>query len=381
MWNPEVTVTLNGVDYSADTLASVSITYGRSDITQSIRAGYANVSILSDENGIIYSAALLDINAPIVITMATSTGTETIFTGTVSDYTVQVLSPTLVQYSIIGVSPLAKIARQEIGSDGYPAEFQGQRIRRILHYGSGGKTWGQSTIQWQNANYAWNFGSGFDGTFANGFDFGVETSETANAFQSLLKAAQFGFLFENTNGTIDFYDFYSRTGTSDYTTILGEDTIQDNLSAQLTSAQVANDVTVTAFDGTIYQKSDQTSQNKYGLQEVSFDTWQSNAAQLNTVVNNYLDDWKNARLFVSGFTFPLSLLPTATRDTLIGIQGNDRLLIGEVLPAFSNERLVGPMGTIFFYRGIVEGWTWNIIKGEAFLSVNLSDWELNQVFV
>lgn len=377
MWNPEVTVTIAGTDFTADTVANVNITYGRSDITQNIRTGYANINIITDWNGIVINFAQLDLNASVVITLDTSTGTETIFTGVISDYTVNVLGTDLLQYSIIAVSPLARLARATIGADGYPAEYQGERIKRILIYGTGGKTWGQSTIQWQNATYAWGLGTDIIGTLANGFDFGSEVADEMNAFQALLKASQFGFVFENPDGTIDFYDFYSRTGSAGYTTVSGSDTLRDGLNSQLTSAQVANSVTVISSTGTEYSSTNQASIDSYGVREVSFDTYQSNATQLNTVLNNYIDDWNTPRLFVDGFEFPLSTLGTSTRDTLIGIRGNDRLLISNIPAAIRNEA----MGSNYFYRGIVEGWQWSIVKGEAFLSVNLSDWELNQVFV
>lgn len=368
MWNPAVTISVAGTDFTADTIANVQITFGRSDWTQNIRASYATFSILHGANGHPY-----EINDPVIITIAKSVGTATLFTGIVSDFSIGVYSGDLIEYRFTAVSELARIGVNTVGADGYPAETQGERVRRIIYQGSGGKTWGQSTLQWQQATYPWNLGTANWGSFASGFDFGAEVSEEANAQQALFKAATFGYLFENGDGTIDFYDFLSRTGSSGYTDIDGIDTIRDGITLTTTSGQIVNRITITRFDGTALTKENTNSINNYGLRETSFDTFMNSAYWQNVVMDNLVGDYSTPRAFAEGFSFPLSALPTATQDFLMEISGNDRIKISGLPNALRN--------TTNHYQGIVEGWTWTIIKGEAFLNINLSDYQLSQVFV
>lgn len=368
MWNPDVTITINGTNFTASAIADISINYGRQDWTQNIRAAYATFSILHGANGHPYN-----INDPVVITMAKSVGTATIFTGIVSDFSVKVYSSDLIEYRFTAVSELAKVGLNTVGADGYSAETQGRRITEIIGRAFGAPTWAGTTQAWNAVSWAWNYKMDKVGIIATGFDFGAVASDPMDAMSALIKASQFGYLFENGDGTIDFYDFFSRTGSTGYTDIDGVDTIREGITLTTTSGQVVNEITITLFDGTALTESNTSSQNAYGLRETIFNTYMSSAFWQNVVADNLIADYSIPRPFVDGFVFPLSQLPTATRDYIMEISGNDRITVSGLPAALRN--------TTNHYQGIVEGWTWRIIKGEAFININLSDYQLSQVFV
>lgn len=368
MWNPNVTITVNGTNFTSTAIADISITYGRSDWTQNIRAGYAKFSILHGANGHAFN-----INDSVVITMAKSVGTATLFTGIVSDFSIRVMDSDLIEYQFTAVTELAKVGLNTVGTDGYPAQTQGARIYEIIGRAFAAPTWAQTTQAWNTVTWAWNYRMDKVGTLATGFDFGAVVSEPMDAMSALIKASQFGYLFENGDGTIDFYDFLSRTGSTGYTDIDGIDTIRDGITLTTTSGQVVNRITITLFDGTALTEQNATSIEDYGLRETTFDTFMSSAYWQNVVADNLVADYSIPRAFVDGFLFPLSALPTATRDYVMEIQGNDRIKVSGLPPALRNSTN--------HYQGIVEGWTWTIVKGEAFIKLNLSDYQLSQVFV
>jgi hypothetical protein len=305
--------------------------------------------------------------------MAKSVGTATLFTGIVSDFSIKVYSSDLIEYQFTAVTELAKVGVNTVGTNGYDAQKQGSRIKEILGRAFGAPTWAGTTQAWNAVPWAWNYKMDKVGTLAEGFDFGAVVSEESDAMSALIKAAQFGYLFENGDGTIDFYDFLSRTGAGGYVDIDGVDTIREGISLTTTSGQVVNRITITLFDGTPLTEQNDNSITNYGLRETSFDTFMNSAYWQNVVIDNLLADYSIPRPFVDGFVFPISQLPTATQDYIMEIQGNDRIKVSGLPAALRN--------TTNHYQGIVEGWTWTIVKGEAFINVNLSDYQLSQVFV
>ena len=365
VWMPEARVYIGGVEYTGDTLADVKITFGRTDITQSIRPAVATFNILSDGAGL-----GIDINDDVIITFEKSATTETIFTGTISDFNIKVLESDYLEYQFTSVSPMAILARTNVGASGYPAEKQGERISNIIRDGSGTLTWAQTTITWAAATYPWNDGGLQIADIDDGWDFGIYTASEINSMTAIQKASLFGFLFENPDGTISFKDFFSRTGSSGYTVIDADETIRNTIKSELTTGQIINNATLNDFAGNQYSEINTNSIIDYGQRTASFDTFMSNAFDINVVLDNFVGDYSVPRQFISGFTFPLSTMDTATRDALISVRGNQRWQINGLPTAFGGN-----------YKGIVEGWTWSINKGDAFISLYLSDWQLNQVFI
>lgn len=366
---PEATVIINGTDYTQDTLSAVNITFGRTDITQNIRAAFASFSILSTGSGI-----PLDINQSVVITLETNIQPEVIFTGTISDFSIQLINVDTLQYQVTAVSPLAKLAQTTVGDSGFPAETQGARIERIIRDGSGTLTWAQTVQTWASATYPWNEGTLPTGVIDAGFDFGAMPAGAVESLSTLYKAALFGFLYEDPDGTLNFEDYLSRTGASVTTSIAADETIAPTLRSDLTSGQLINDVTISDFNNVNYSDVNSDSIIDYGRKATSFSTFMNSAFWINAVIDNYLADWSIPRQFISGFTFPLSAFNDTTRNKLITIRSNKKWEITGLPTAFTPFT-----GTT--YTGWVEGWNWRIVKGQAFLSVYLSDTRLSEVFI
>jgi len=80
-WTIDPTVTINGTDYTSDSLNGVTVNNGRSSIWEQPRYGYASIKIKNDTN----TPLAIALNEPVTITVDNFTGTHvTVFTGKVS---------------------------------------------------------------------------------------------------------------------------------------------------------------------------------------------------------------------------------------------------------------------------------------------------------
>ena len=132
-YDPQGTVTINGVSFTSKTINAVTITYGRSNVWEQARAGYANIEIVNttDVNN------NFQINQSVVITIKNSAGvTKTVFTGKITDVTAAMdgsgTSGEAAIQTITAVAPFADMARKVVGAVAYPAEYDDVRMTTIL---------------------------------------------------------------------------------------------------------------------------------------------------------------------------------------------------------------------------------------------------------
>jgi hypothetical protein len=81
-WTPEPQVTLDGIDYTANTIGNVSIRRGRDTVYAQVQAGYATVELI-DVNGLIQPK----VGQTLVVSARDAYNVQTpLFTGQVSDW-------------------------------------------------------------------------------------------------------------------------------------------------------------------------------------------------------------------------------------------------------------------------------------------------------
>jgi len=105
MWNPVAKVFVNGVEFTSDTLADVSITYGKKDITDNFRASVATVGLVSGASGV-----AIELNDKVEVTLQDSLLADVVvFTGRVMDISVDMLADDWVQTNLNLLSPIARL--------------------------------------------------------------------------------------------------------------------------------------------------------------------------------------------------------------------------------------------------------------------------------
>ncbi len=82
-WKPELTVTIGGTSYTSSTVDAVQVSYGRSNVWEQARTGYATITLVQFNETFLP----IEINDSVMVTMDNSSGTsKTIFTGTVNNF-------------------------------------------------------------------------------------------------------------------------------------------------------------------------------------------------------------------------------------------------------------------------------------------------------
>ena len=132
LYDPKPTVTINGTDFTSDTINLITINAGRSSIDDQPRAGYCNVSLIITDG----SHPTIPINALLRVAILDSSGLDPyVFTGYVTDVMRRVVAngviSNTVQIDITAAGPLARLAKLETKT-GYAKQFDGDRIAAIL---------------------------------------------------------------------------------------------------------------------------------------------------------------------------------------------------------------------------------------------------------
>lgn len=364
VWDPTCRLYVNGVERTSSTIASVSITYGKQDFTDAFRVGYASVELVNANN-----ASFIRVGDDVVVTMRNSSNVDvTIFTGVVTDFEIGIESNTWLRTKINLMSPLAHLGRKLVGFSNYPSQLSGARVSAILQ-DAGEITWAQATGKWNDQVGTWAQYENLSGTIASGgrtMGSYTGTAEGANALE-LLKIAESsedGWLFETADGKINFDAYNDRYN---YLLANGPKVISSN-KVLLDSTSMSFS---TGFQSSSVQSFDNNGTGKLGTAIGSTDILYSTVK--NWMTSAGIDDWIRLYLtrrssnvpLLSAITVPLSALSTADRDWMISIRNGRPVQITNLPAGFI---VIG--GTS--YNGYIEGWTWSIQQGQAFISLNIS---------
>jgi hypothetical protein len=366
VWMPVAKVFVEATEYTGDTLANVSITFGKRDLSEQFRASYATVNLLSDGAGFNF-----DLNQRCAIYLQDSAATDQkLFTGRIMDIRTRMLAPDLVETSLSLLSPIARLGRRLIGQNGYPHLQDGELIEAML-IEAGNVTWDEAGGTWASQDPAstWNLYEGlFNSIDVGNFELHSYSGDPDYATNMIAKAelSGQGHLWEDTNGLINYQESDARQADvtlNGYEAISSDDVILDGTQSELSTAFTTNYVQVITGHDNIVTDSDPTSIQLHGKIYESFDTWLHSNAEAATWASTYLGRYAYPQQVLSSFLIPLSQVSTGLRDILIGLRAGLPVSISGLPAALGSNP----------YEGFVEGWQWRIETGEVFVSLNVSE--------
>ena len=378
IWNPIWRVTINGTIYTNFTLASLTITSGRTNIYEQANAGYVNLSLINLDQSVV----AISINDSVTIELKDSAAAFVpIFGGTITDVTIAVTATGFVginqTVSIIALGALSRLPKALTDGALSPAH-DGTQILEVLtdlllnnwSEVPAALTWAtyDPTTDWANAE---NVGLGEIDTPGD-YDLASRTSSRIDVYSlvSALATSGLGYIYEDAQGRISYADASHRSiylATNGYTDVSAAQALSNGISIITRAGDVRNSVTLlygsnSANETTPFENA--TSIGIYGRL----------AQIITTTLQNQVDADDQAAFYLTLRAYPLPMfnqisfelanpeIDEADRDSLINIFMGLPLRISDLPLNMSS-------GT---YSGFVEGWTfrasYNTVSVTALLS-------------
>lgn len=381
LWNPEYKILIDGVDYSASTLANLTISSGRTSIYEQPVAGYCSVELINFDN----TDYSFTVGTDILISIKDSTGTYVdLFGGFISDFEISVQSAGSRGYvtaaRITALGALARLARAN-WELALAKDFDGDQIYTILS-DLLLNNWNEvaPALQWQDYDPTT--------TWANAENVGLGEIDQPGQYEMVSRAADpvssytlasqiaesgLGYLFEDSSGRIGYADALHRQtylATYGYTTISANTSIGIGLKSVTRSGDVRNFITLNYKNSQIVE-SDLASISQYGKFAEIFDTNLENAGEAAAVAARRLQLKAYPRAFFDSIEFPLGSpeIDDADRDDLLNIFMGLPVEITDLPPNIVNSQ----------FQGYVEGWSFRASYNALSISINLSPIEFSQV--
>jgi len=381
-WSPNATVKINGTAVTNYTLEGVQISMGRDDVQQQSSAGFATIDFLN----LPYTD--VEIFDEVSITLDNFTGVDTtIFTGTITDVSVQVLDAGTTNTFITQISAsggLSKLAAKEANIVGYPEQKDGDRIVSVITDTFGLK-WNElpATQVWTDyTTETWNDLLGVDisdidtpGTY----DLFDSTSDPGaiNALNYVQTVADSGsgYIFETTSGGIGYQDQDHRAdyvSANGFINISKNFILADGINVTTSRNDIINDAIITYGDPTAsFQTEELDSISLYGRVTASIDTYLKTSTDAETLADRIVLLNAYPQPVIQGIQIQIDA-PTMTSTLLNGLVG---VFFGMPVSITDFPALLYP--NQFF--GYVEGWEWNIDRFTARLTLNVSDFTFSAV--
>jgi hypothetical protein len=372
----DVTVTINGTDYTGQTLANVRVVRGREDIDSAARAGYSLVELI-DETG---TGFPIDVTDMVRITIENSTGSVALFTGTISDISsrlYQIRTGTRALWQVLANGPLALANRRQVLPGGTSVEKDGDLVLDILEAGLY-QTWEeyQGTTWAAGGDVTWaTVDPGFDGSLVETpgeYDIAAldPAGEGYNALSLISRIAGSvgGSVFETGDGNVGYLSAYGRSerAAAGYTSLPNDAIRADTLQAAKSAADLVNRLEVRYPDGVV-ELEDITSISRYGIRTDVLDTILANAGDATERGEDLLFDLATPRYNLPTVEFALHTLPDATVDLLLGV---------DVESPVDLNALPATLGNLF-RRAFVEGVQYDLGSNRRQVTFFLSDHQLS----
>jgi hypothetical protein len=348
-YDPNATVTIAGVDFTSESINAVSINYGRTNIWEQARAGYANIEILNitDANN------NFQINDSVVVTVDYSAGTpHTVFTGKITDISnrmdgVTTGSEAAIQ-TITAVAPFADMARKVVGISAYPVEYDDARMLAILT---------ECGVTIETVDTPGNYElMARAGSPADGYSLAAYYATMA-----------FGYIYETSDGEVGYANEARRTtyvATYGYENIPEAYILWRGIESNRTLNDIINDITLSWKTGTVTATS-AASIASFGTIASSVDTELEQVGEAQNQADRYVTLRANPQTSLSTFTIPLGAdnVSDADRDMLINVfMGLPISITGLPVPILP-----------ITYTGFVEGWNMTVSRHELFVTLATSD--------
>jgi hypothetical protein len=349
-WSPNATVTIDGTDFTDESLWNVSISYGRTTIWEQARAGYATIDILNLNN----TDFGLDMNHSVVITVDDSAGDPvTLFTGKISNVSNRIaaageLGLVAIQ-TVSAISTFAEMARKVIGDTNWPKEDDDDRMTRIF-------TDAGVTIETVDTPPV--------------YEFTARDASPADAYTLAASYAQqaFGYIYETPLGEVGYANESRRfISARDYGYfIIPTDYILFNgVQSQKTLSDIMNSIVLSYKANAQKTASDATSIATYGEVAGSVLTELETAANAQSQADRYVTLRAYPRTSLSSFSIQLDSpdVTSGDLDELLAISMDTAIEILNLPIAIKNTT----------YKGFVEGWRWSINRVQVNLTFDSSD--------
>lgn len=348
-WKPELTVTIGGTAYTSSTVDSVQVSYGRSNVWEQPRTGYATVTLVQFTE----TYLPIEINSSVVITMKNSSGTaKTIFTGTLNNYQSRRAAQGLIQgvtyHTITAVGPFAKMSRTEIAGSNYPKEDDDDRMTRIF-------TDAGVTIDVVDTPAVYELNERL-GSLIDSYTLAAQTASEL-----------FGYIYETTDGKVGYANQSRRLNEvqdNGYFQIPKSIIEWNTFSTTRNLNNLLNSVSIDWRAGTATASS-AGSIATYGLASGKFATTLHNLADAQGLADFYVNTRAIPQTNISSFAIALesSLITNAKRDALIEVYIGKPIDIQSLPLSLYNDT----------YTGFIEGWTISANREQAVINLTTTD--------
>lgn len=351
---PNPTVTIAGVNFTTNTLAGISITYGRTSIWEQARTAYATISIYvpnNADNG-------FKINDSIVVKIKNSTGTDkTIFTGKATSISNSVAntgsSGQVCVQTITAVGPFAAMSRVITGTTNFPKELDDDRLDRIIT--ASGVT--KDVIDSPGI-----------------YEFHERPANASDCYSlaAFYAGMVFGYIYETPSGAVGYANESRRLNTvqdDGYEIIPLNVILAQGVESFVGREDITNDILLSYKNNQSLTASDSASISAYGRSAASINTELETSDDATDIANRYIRLRAYPVLSLSEFTIELGNgnLTNSKRNALIDVY------MGFPLEINNLPDPINPAN----YLGFVEGWTWNISRSNARLTLRTSDHTLS----
>jgi hypothetical protein len=381
-WSPNATVKINGTAVTNYTLEGVQISMGREDVQQQSSAGYATIDFLN----LPYTD--VEIFDTITVTLDNYTGVDTtIFTGLVTDVSVSVLDAGTTNTFITQISAsggLSELAAKEANLVGYAEQKDGDRIVSVVTDTFGLK-WNElpATQIWTDyTTETWNSLLGVDisaidtpGTYDLFSSLGTPEPLNALNYVQIVADSGSGYIYETTSGGIGYQDQDARAdyvSANGFVDISKNFILADGINVTTSRNDIINDVIViygAAEDAVQVEELDSISQ--YGRVTQSIQTFLKNSSDADTLADRLVLLNAYPQPVIQGIQIQIDA-PTMTSSLLNSLVG---VFFGMPVSVTDFPALLYP--NQFF--GYVEGWSWDIDRFTARLTLNVSDFTFSAV--
>ena len=381
-WSPNATVKINGIAVTGYTLEGVQINMGRDDVQQQSSAGFATIDFLD----LPYTD--VEIFDTITVTLDNYTGVDTtIFTGLVTDVSVSVLDAGTTNTFITQISAsgaLSELAAKEANIVGYAEQKDGDRIVSVVTDTFGLK-WNElpATQVWTDyTTETWADLLGVDissidtpGTYDLFSSIAAPEPTNALNYVQIVADSGSGYIFENTTGGIGFQDQDHRAdyvSANGFVNISKNFILADGINVTTSRNDIINDVRViygAAQD--VMQVEELDSISQYGRVTQSIETFLKNSGDADTLADRLVLLNAYPSPVIQGIQIQIDA-PTMTNTLLNNLVG---VFFGIPVSVTDFPGLLYP--NQFF--GYVEGWSWDIDRFTATLTINVSDFTFSAV--
>jgi hypothetical protein len=384
VWNPDWKLIVGGVDYTDIAISDIQHQAGRDDIYSQPNPSYIQITLIALNN----QTLPFDINDSLDLQVKDTSGTYvSLFGGDITDVTVEVGATgsiaTVIQYNIIAMGSLARIAR-EIWNDNISQDEDGDQIYEILSsvlLGSwndvpAATTWAtyDPIETWENAV---NLGLGeIDQPGLYTMSSQSNVTDTIYNVVSDIADSAFGYIYEAPNGDIGYADADHRQTyllANGYIDLDARHALGSGLSTVMRSGDVRNDIYINYGNNYNSQvdATDAASIALYGYKAETINSRVHGAVDAQEIADRYIAQRAYPLPKFQSITFPItnSEIDNLDRDNLLGVFMGQPLNITNLPIQIANGD----------FEGYVEGWSWSTRFNELFLTINVSPTAFSQV--